>query len=43
MERAAQQGYTTRAAIRRIRELTDRPFGANKTLKLHGSMENADR
>lgn len=32
---------TTRAAIHRIRELTDRPFAANTTLKFPGSMENA--
>ena len=31
----------TRQAIRRIRELTDRPFGANATLLMPGAMENA--
>jgi len=31
----------TRAAIRRIRELTDKPFGANATLLFPGAAENA--
>ena len=31
----------TRAAIRRVRELTDRPFGANVTLYFPGARENA--
>lgn len=32
---------TTRASIRRIRELTDRPFGANASLLFPGATENA--
>lgn len=32
---------TTRTAIRRVRELTDKPFGANATLLFPGAMENA--
>lgn len=32
---------TTRASIRRIRELTDRPFGANASLLFPGAMDNA--
>ena len=31
----------TRAAIRKIRELTDKPFGANATLLFPGASENA--
>ena len=31
----------TRAAVRRVRELTDKPFGANATLLFPGAMENA--
>lgn len=31
----------TRASIRRVRELTDKPFGANATLLFPGAMENA--
>jgi enoyl-[acyl-carrier protein] reductase II len=33
---------TTRAAVRRIRELTDKPFAANTTLMFPGSKENAE-
>ncbi len=32
----------TRAAIRRVRELTDRPFGANATLYFPGARANAE-
>lgn len=32
----------TRAAIRRIRELTDKPFGAGATLLMPGAKENAE-
>jgi enoyl-[acyl-carrier protein] reductase II len=32
----------TRAAVRRVRELTDRPFGANVTLYFPGARENAE-
>jgi len=32
---------TTRKSIRRIRELTDKPFGANASLLFPGAMENA--
>jgi len=31
----------TRAAVRRVRELTDKPFGANATLLFPGAMDNA--
>lgn len=33
---------TTREAVRRVRELTDKPFGANATLLFPGARENAE-